>query len=229
MQIFSMQLKKTRITPPLGCLAEPAKISRPALTKAEHQEHSPQCNCLAVPLLFIPGWPPLIQLCIKYLMLNLKLWLIVFFFQLSSAYYFIHYSSHLFTMLAVVLLLAIRIVKKLLFSVQENIAIVTEAKLKHLCHEQGQECERVAEGQIKREICYFSFPRGLRKTCKFSFKKICSSPFPRCMTTWKRLSKPLLTGGYVKTLVSCMTNVRILMMSLSPLWITSVRQIIISH
>lgn len=65
-------------------------------------------------------------------------------------------------MLAAVLLLAIRIVSKLLFSVPENIAIViTEAKLKHLCHEQGQECESVAKGQIKRDICYFSFPRGL--------------------------------------------------------------------
>lgn len=69
-------------------------------------------------------------------------------------------------MLAAFLLLAIRIVSKLLFSVQENIAIVTEAKLKHWCHEQGQECERVAKGQIKREICYFSFPRGLRKMYK---------------------------------------------------------------
>lgn len=45
MQIFSMQLKKTWITPPLGCRAESAEISRPALTKAEHQEHSAQCNC----------------------------------------------------------------------------------------------------------------------------------------------------------------------------------------
>lgn len=168
------------------------------------------------------------QLCIKYLMPNLNLWLIIFFFQLSSAHCFIHYWPHLFTILAAVLLLAIRIDSKLLFSVQENIAIVTEAKLKHLCHEQGQECERVAKGQIKREICYFSFPRGLRKTYRI-LKKNCSSLFPWCMTTWKRPSKSLLTGGYVKTLVSCMTNVRILMMSLSPLWITSVLQIIISY
>lgn len=73
MQIFSMPLKNTWITPPPGCLAEPAEISRPALTKAEHQEHSPHCNCLAVPLLFIPRRPLLMQLCIKYLVPNLKL------------------------------------------------------------------------------------------------------------------------------------------------------------
>lgn len=177
MQIFSMQPKRTWITPPLGCLAEPAEISRPAVTKAEHQVHSPQCNCLAVPLLFIPRWSLLMQLCIKYLMPNLKLWLIVLFFQLSSAHYFIHYWSHLFTMLAAVLLLAIRIVSKLLFSVQENIAIVTEAKLKHLCHEQGQECERVAKGQIKREMLLF-LPKMIKKNVQDLKKKPVPALFP---------------------------------------------------
>lgn len=165
------------------------------------------------------------QLCIKHLMPNLNLWLIIFFFQLSSAHCFIHYWSHLFTILAAVLLLAIRIVSKLLFSVQENIAIVTEAKLKHLCHQQGQECERVANK--KGDLLLF-LPKRIKKNVQ-DFKKNCSSLFPWCMTTWKRPSKSLLTGGYVKTLVSCMTNVRILMMSLSPLWITSVLQIIMSY
>lgn len=171
------------------------------------------------------------QLCIKYLMPNLKLWLLVFFFQLSSAHRFIHYWSHLFTSLTAFLLLAIGIVPKLLFFVQKNSAIVTEAKLKDSCHEQGQ-TEGGKRPNKKREICYFSFPRGLIKMYKI-FKKNRSSPFPWCTRTWKSLQHSLQITSQ-KSLckncrVSCMTNIKTLVMSLPPLWITSVPQIIISY
>lgn len=167
------------------------------------------------------------QLCIKYLMPNLKLWLIVFFFQLSSAHHFIHSWSHLFTSLTAFLLLAIGTVPKLLFFVQKNTAIVTEAKLKDLCHEQGQ-TESGKRPNKKRGICYFSFPRRLRKMYKIL--KIVPALFPGVWEHERDSNTPsrsLLRRAYVKIVVSCMTIIKILMMSLPLLWITSVPQIIV--
>ena len=88
---------------------------------------------------------------------------------------FIHYWSHLFTSLTAFLLLAIGIVPKLLFFVQKNTTVVTEAKLKDSCHEQGQ-TESGKRPNKKREICYFSFPRALRKMYKIL--KIVPALFP---------------------------------------------------
>jgi len=99
----------------------------------------------------------------------------VVFFWLGSAHRFIHCWSHLFTSLTAFLLLAIRIVPKLLFFVQKNTAIVAEAEVQGSCHVPGQ-TESGKRPNKKREICYFSFPRGLRKTYKI--QKIVPALFP---------------------------------------------------
>lgn len=145
--------------------AQLAELTPRRLTQAEYWEHPAQCNCFRVLLLFISGLPVLMQLCIKHLMPNSELWLIVFFFRLGSAHCFIHCCSHLFTSLTAFLLLAIGIVPKLLFFVRKKTAIVTEAKLKTSCPEQGH-TESGKRPNKEREICYFSFPIGLRKMYK---------------------------------------------------------------
>lgn len=134
------------------------------LTQAEHPEYIAQCNCLGVSLLFISGLPVLMQLYIKYFMPNEVMINSVF---LSDQFSPLFYSLLVSPLHLVNCFLASghRNSSKIAVLCSKNTAIVTETKLKDSCHEQGQ-TESGKRSNKKREICYFSFPRGLRKTYK---------------------------------------------------------------